>query len=77
MSKNLELKETIKASGIKQSIELLTLSLNMYRQSEAIKSRVYSVYQELDEAIEKLEDLDEQLVYLMERSVTWETTKDV
>ncbi len=77
MSKNLELKETIKASGIKQSIELLTLSLNMYRQSEAIKSRAYSVYQELDEAIEKLEDLDEQLVYLMERSVTWETTKDV
>ena len=74
--KNADLKETIKVSGIKQSIELLTLGLSKYRQSKLIKSSVYSAYQELDEVIEKLEDLDEQLTYLVERSITWGTIED-
>lgn len=74
MSKNADLKETIQVSGIKRSIELLTLNLRRYRQSELIKSSEYSVYQELDETIEKIEDLDEQLTYLVERSMIWKTS---
>ncbi len=76
MSKNADLKETIQVSGIKRSIELLTLNLRRYRQSELIKSSEYSVYQELDETIEKIEDLDEQLTYLVERSMIWKTSEN-
>ena len=76
MSKNADLKETIQVSGIKRSIELLTLNLRRYRQSELIKSSEYSVYQELDETIEKIEDLDEQLTYLVERSIIWKTSEN-